>query len=247
MTDEGEAVKRHKEVVREHYGALALTKTGQQRGPSCCDVERAAPCCQPPTVQAPSLGCVVSLARRAGLKPGEVVVDLGSGLGHDVFEAADLVGSEGRVIGIDFATEMVEAAGKIAEERGYTNVEFRLADMEDIPLQDGSADCVISNCVINLSPNKLVVFREAYRILKPGGRLVDADEIAAWDLPESLAEDKEAWCGCVGGALTADGYSELIRRAGFEDISVTFHSTHRFLWEGREVAIHSGIIRGHKR
>ncbi|MFQ6074681.1 MAG: methyltransferase domain-containing protein [Candidatus Bathyarchaeia archaeon] len=247
MTDEGETVRRHKEVVREHYATVALTKTDQQRNPPCCAVERAATCCQPPTIQVPSLGCIVSLAQRAGLKPGEVVVDLGSGLGHDVFEAADLVGPEGRVIGIDFTQEMVDAARKTAEERGYTGVEFRLADMEDVPLPDGFADVVISNCVINLSPNKLAVFREAYRILKPGGRLVDADEIAAEELPKSLVEDKKAWCGCVGGALTAEGYSDLIRKAGFEDITVTLYSTHRFRWEGGQVTIHSGIIRGYKR
>lgn len=194
----------------------------------------------------PSFGCVFSLSEKAGIKEGDVVVDLGSGAGHDVFEAAGLVGDYGRVVGVDFTPEMVEAATNTARERGYDNVEFRLGDLERVPLPDDFADVVISNCVINLTSDKSKVFSEAFRVLKPGGRIVDADEIAAKVLPRSLQNDEGMWCKCIGGALTEHQYVEALRKAGFVDVRTTIYGSQTIQWRDREIVIRSGIIEGVK-
>ncbi len=231
MGIEGKRVKQRKEDVRRSYSTAASKAT--QGGKTCC---------QSTSTPVPSFGCITSLARLADLKLGDIVVDFGSGLGHDVFEASEQVGPSGRVIGVDFTPEMVSRARKVLEERGYTNIDFKLADMEDVPLPDEYADVAISNCVINLSPSKERVFNEAYRILKPGGRLVDADEIAGEELPQSLVTSETMWCRCVGGALTEKRYLELVEKAGFTDVKVVIKGTHKFLWGDKEITIHSGIL-----
>ena len=145
--------------------------------------------------------------------------------------------------------EMIEYATKLAKDMSLENVEVKLGDIENVPLEDKIADVVISNCVINLTSDKQSVFKEAFRILKPGGRLVDADIIAEQELPESLKNDKEAWCGCVAGALTAEGYTEAIKAAGFIDISIDIESKQagRIKWKDeKEYLMHSGIITAKK-
>jgi len=157
----------------------------------------------------------------AELKPGEVVVDLGSGGGLDVFLAAQRVGPQGKAIGIDMTAEMIDRARTGAEKLGYTNVEFYQATIDQIPLPLASVDCVISNCVINLAPDKAAVFREIFRVLKPGGRVAISDIALRRDLPPVLAQSVAAYVGCIAGALPMEEYTRLLREAGFVDIQLT--------------------------
>jgi arsenite methyltransferase len=167
----------------------------------------------------------------ADLKSGEVVLDLGSGAGVDVFLAANKVGPNGRVIGVDMTKEMVDKAKGIARDHGYHNVEFRLGEIEKLPVEDESVDAIISNCVINLSPDKPKVFREAYRALKPGGRLTVSDIVSERALPDEIKTDSNAWACCIGGALEQQEYLEKIKKAGFEDIEIV--SSREFYIENR--------------
>jgi SAM-dependent methyltransferase len=157
----------------------------------------------------------------ASIRPGEVVVDLGSGGGLDVFLAAKRVGPAGRAIGVDMTPEMIERARKGAAAGGYDNVEFHQSTIDRIPLPDASADCVISNCVINLAPDKAAVFREMFRVLKPGGRVAVSDIALKQPLPADLAADVSAYVGCVAGAILIDDYTRGLREAGFEAVHVT--------------------------
>lgn len=156
----------------------------------------------------------------ASLKPGEVVVDLGSGGGLDVFLAAQKVGPTGKAIGIDMTPEMIERARKNAKEGKITNVEFHLASIDKIPLPDASVDCVISNCVINLAPDKNAVFKEIARILKPGGRLAVSDIALKQTLPSELASDVAAYVGCIAGAIPIEDYHQGLLDAGFHHVQV---------------------------
>lgn len=156
----------------------------------------------------------------AHLKPGEVVVDLGSGGGLDVFLAAQKVGPSGRAIGIDMTPEMIARAQANAAAGGYTNVEFFHSTIDKIPLPDSSVDCVISNCVINLAPDKPAVFREIFRILKPGGRVAVSDIALKTDLPEEIANSMAAYAGCVAGAIKVELYREELLKAGFQYVEV---------------------------
>jgi SAM-dependent methyltransferase len=156
----------------------------------------------------------------ANLRPGEVVVDLGSGGGLDVLLAAQKVGTSGRAIGIDMTSQMVELARKNAAKAGATNVEFHLATIDRLPLPDASADVVISNCVINLAPDKPAVFREIARVLKPGGRLAVSDIALKKPLPDPIARAVEAYVGCISGATLIQDYAEQLRKAGFAEIAV---------------------------
>jgi ubiquinone/menaquinone biosynthesis C-methylase UbiE len=213
--------------VSEFYAGLI-----KERGGDCCTG-----CCSPETGTAEkvgytkqdlegipqeaggsSFGCGNPLAF-AEVKPGETVLDLGSGGGIDCFLAADRVGKSGRVIGLDMTEEMIERATKTAEKNGYGNVEFRLGQIEEMPVETGSMDWVISNCVINLSPEKEKVFAESFRVLRPGGRLLISDMVAE-DLPDEMREDISAWASCVSGAVTEGEYLGMIRAAGFEQVEI---------------------------
>ena len=224
-----------KKVVRERYGAIA------RAGSSCCGP--AVSCCSGEAAEAISrgigyredelsgvpeganlgLGCGNPTAI-ADLREGETVVDLGSGAGFDCFLAAKAVGETGRVIGVDMTAEMVEKARANAEKGGYSNVEFRLGEIENLPLADNTADVIISNCVINLAPDKGRVFQEAFRVLKPGGRMMVSDIVLTGELPDFIRDSKAAYAGCVSGAIMADEYLTLIEKAGFEKVE-TLEST----------------------
>lgn len=165
------------------------------------------------------LGCGNPVAI-ASLKEGEVVLDLGSGAGFDAFLASPKVGKTGKVIGVDMTDEMLEKARENANKGNYTNVEFRKGDIENLPVDDNSVDTIISNCVINLAPDKEKVFKEAYRVLKTGGRLMISDVVLIKPLPEELKNDKELLVGCVSGAILKQDYLDLLGKAGFSDIAI---------------------------
>ena len=156
----------------------------------------------------------------AHIRPGEVVVDLGSGGGLDVFLASKMVGPEGRAIGIDMTPAMLDRARANAKAGGYTNVEFYQSTIDQIPLQDASVDCVISNCVLNLAPDKPAVFREIARVLKPGGRLAVSDIALKRELPEAVAKSVAAYVGCIAGAILIEDYRHGLLAAGFEHVEI---------------------------
>ena len=166
------------------------------------------------------LGCGNPLAI-AALKEGETVLDLGSGGGFDCFLARRQVGETGRVIGVDMTPDMIALARKNAADMGCTNVEFRLGEIEHLPVADNSVDAIISNCVINLSMDKAQVFREAYRVLKPGGRLSTSDVVATAELPVDIMQDLALIAGCIGGAEHVDRLEAMLQQAGFQDIRMT--------------------------
>jgi len=183
------------------------------------------------------LGCGNPVAL-ASLRPGDTVLDLGSGAGFDAFLAAQKVGTTGRVIGVDMTQEMLDKARSNAAKGGYQNVEFRLGEIEKLPLEDDSVDVIISNCVINLSPDKETVFKEAFRVLKPGGRLMVSDLVLGKELPEAVKNSVEAYVGCVAGAIKKDKYLGSIASAGFRDVKVMSESAYPIdaMFEGLESA-----------
>lgn len=156
----------------------------------------------------------------ASLKPGETVLDLGSGGGFDVFLAAKQVGDRGRAIGVDMTPEMITKSRKNAEKGGYVNTEFRLGEIEHIPVSDASVDVIMSNCVINLSPDKRQVYREAFRALKPGGRLAIADVVATQEVSNDIRQNMLKWSACAAGAMEIDLLRELLREVGFTDVKI---------------------------
>ncbi|MBA7466337.1 Arsenite methyltransferase [subsurface metagenome] len=165
------------------------------------------------------LGCGNPVAL-ASLREGETVLDLGSGAGFDCFLAAGKVGENGRVIGVDMTPEMIEKARENASKGNYGNVEFRLGEIENLPVADNSVDIVISNCVINLAPDKRRVFAEAFRVLKPGGRLMISDMVLLKELPDFIKKSIEAYIGCLSGAMMRDEYIGTIKTAGFQEVSI---------------------------
>ena len=232
-----------KEAVRQAYGDIATRFVEEPSRASCCGPSQPTHCCGPSevtventgaaarfysgeelsdlpdTVTDISLGCGNPTAI-AELQPGEVVLDLGSGGGIDCFLAAKKVGPEGRVIGLDMTPDMIRLARRNAKKMGATNVEFRYGEMEEMPIPDESVDVIISNCVINLSPDKDAVFGEAYRVLRPGGRLSVSDIVVDGDLPQAIRSRLDAWAGCIAGALDESVYLDKIRAAGFGEIEV---------------------------
>lgn len=218
-----------RQAVRESYSKIAETSTS-----SCCGPTTSA-CCSPestrlgysakdlesvPAGADMGLGCGNPRAI-AGLKPGEVVLDLGSGGGFDCFLAAPEVGPSGKVIGVDMTPSMVTKARTNVEKTNFTNVEFRLGEIEHLPVADNSIDVIISNCVINLSPDKAQVFREAFRVLKPGGRLAISDVVSSAELPEKIKEDLALHSACVSGASLISELEQFMREAGFEEINIS--------------------------
>jgi arsenite methyltransferase len=165
------------------------------------------------------LGCGLPTAF-AEIKPGDVVVDLGSGAGNDCFVARSVVGNEGKIIGVDMTERMIEKARNNAAKLGYDNVEFRLGEIEDLPMSSNLADVLISNCVMNLVPDKAKAFTETFRVLKPGGHFSISDIVIMGNLPESLKASAELYAGCIAGAIQKYEYLEIIRNAGFENLII---------------------------
>ena len=246
-----------KEMVRNWYGGVAADSTG------CCGPTRAlqdASCnigyseeelASLPEGADLGLGCGNPQAL-AAMRPGEVVVDLGSGAGMDCFLAGQRVGPSGRVIGVDMTHEMLAKARANAERVHAGNVEFRLGEIEHLPIADNTADVVISNCVINLVPDKEQVYREAFRVLKPGGRLAIADVVNTAPLPAELASDATLLCACLSGAATTRQIEDWLAAAGFIEIRITVKPGSRELVEswapgrGIEDYVASATIEAHK-
>jgi SAM-dependent methyltransferase len=232
LEEQGMDQAQIKEMVRARYGEIAAASSA-----NCC-APATSPCCGPADSSADKakrmgyseaelaavpeganlgLGCGNPQAI-AAMQPGEVVIDLGSGAGFDCFLAARQVGDAGRVIGVDMTHEMLKKARDNAARIGAANVEFRLGELEHLPIADNTADVLISNCVINLVPDKEQVFREAFRVLKPGGRLAVSDIISTAPLPAELQADPSLLCGCVAGAVPAGHIEHWLIGAGFVDV-----------------------------
>ena len=217
-----------KDIVKKIYGNIAKQKK-KSCGPSCCSsnnskVSEGIGYTKKELDLLPEgadlgLGCGNPTAL-ASLKEGETVVDLGSGAGIDVFLAAKRVGESGKVIGIDMTEEMLKKAESNARKSGFKNVEFKLGDIEAIPLEDNIADCIISNCVINLAQDKQKVFNEAFRVLKSGGRIMVSDMVILKELPKNIKESAKMYAGCIAGALMKDDYLDKIKKAGFKNVTI---------------------------
>ena len=216
------------EVVREHYAERIKSNA------SCCGPQNnASSCCStdsnlypadllatlPDGESAISYGCGDPITL-ASLQPGQTVLDLGSGAGLDCFFAAKKVGETGKVIGVDMTLEMIERARSSATRLNIQNVEFRQGYLEDLPVESDTVDVIISNCVINLSPDKAKVFAEALRVLKPGGKLAVSDIVTDGPLPEAIKKSLSAWAGCVAGAVEANEYIGMMKSVGFTEISI---------------------------
>ncbi|RJR34603.1 MAG: methyltransferase domain-containing protein [Deltaproteobacteria bacterium] len=216
-----------KEVIKERYGKIArgeVTFCCPSCGPTVADQSLAVGYSADDLQLVPEsavlgLGCGNPTAL-ADLKEGETVLDLGSGAGIDVFLAAKKVGQSGRVIGVDMTADMIAQGRVLAEQHGFTNVDFRLGYIEQLPVAAGTVDVVISNCVINLTPDKLASFKEVHRVLKPGGRILIADLVTAGELPPDVKASAAAWADCLAGAMEKEAYLETIRRAGFTEVTV---------------------------
>jgi SAM-dependent methyltransferase len=217
-----------RDIVREHYADVARTDGAGGCAPGCCSPAEGASLrvgytvndlASVPDGADMGLGCGTPLAF-AALRAGETVLDLGSGGGLDCFLAAKQVGENGRVVGIDMTPEMLAKARANAARLGSRNVEFRLGEIEHLPVADRSVDVIVSNCVINLSPDKPAVFREAYRVLRPGGRLAISDIVASAPLPAALRDDPRALAGCIAGAPAVADLEAMLIDAGFEELRI---------------------------
>jgi SAM-dependent methyltransferase len=216
------------EVVREHYAERIKSNASccgpQDSGSGCCNTDSGL---YPADLLATlpegesnvSYGCGDPITL-ASLEPGQIVLDLGSGAGLDCFFAAKKVGETGYVFGVDMTPEMIERARASAQRLNIQNVEFRQGYLENLPIEDDTVDVIISNCVINLAPDKTKVFAEAFRVLKPGGKLAVSDIVTDGPLPDSIKQSLSAWAGCVAGAVDAGDYIRMIEQAGFTNVSI---------------------------
>lgn len=241
MSKKSKSADELKQAVKEKYAQISR-QSREQNASSCCGVgcgcgPEAGSDAAPDTVEYAvfadsydelegyskeadlGLGCGLP-TEFARISEGDTVVDLGSGAGNDCFVARSVAGDSGRVIGLDMVEEMVEKARANAEKLGYDNVEFVLGDIEDMPLEDGVADVVVSNCVLNLVPDKRKAFAETYRILRRGGHFSISDVVIRGELPEALREDAEMYAGCVSGAIDKEDYLGIVRDAGFRNLTV---------------------------
>lgn len=218
-----------KKFVKEKYSEIAKTSTSSCCSTSCCgsgpesqakqigysekELEKV------PQEAIKGLGCGDPISY-LDFEEGEKVLDLGSGLGIDVFLASEKVGPKGKAVGLDASEEMVQKATQIAQSKGYENVEFKQGDIEEVPFEDETFDAITSNCVINLSPDKEKTYEEIYRILKPEGRVLISDIVTDGELPEKVRKNPDAWASCIGGAIEKEKYLNIIEKAGFGEIEV---------------------------
>lgn len=226
-----------KKIVRDGYAKIATQSVSCCSSSSCCgntslakDISKSVGYSDEEINIVPEganlgLGCGNPVAI-ASLREGDVVLDLGSGAGFDAFLASSRVGNTGRVIGVDMTPEMINKARENARKSDYKNVEFRFSEIEKLSVEDNSIDVIISNCVINLSPDKQSVFKEAFRVLRPGGRLMVSDLVLTKELPGIIKESVEAYVGCLAGAIKKDEYLNLITMAGFQDVEVISESSY---------------------
>ena len=213
------------EAVREHYAERIKSNASCCGANNCCSTDSSLYptdllATLPEGETAVSYGCGDPITL-AALTPGQTVLDLGSGAGLDCFFAAKKIGEKGKVIGMDMTPEMIERATSSAKRLGIQNVEFRQGFLEDLPVESNSVDVIISNCVINLSPDKSKVFAEAFRVLNPGGKLAVSDIVTDGPLPDSIKQSLSAWAGCVAGAVDAKDYTGMMESVGFTNVSVT--------------------------
>lgn len=219
-----------KSIVKEKYGSIA-----RDNSQSCCGSEPS--CCGPSTVEYSmigdeysgvdgyvpdadlGLGCGLP-TEHAGIQAGDTVLDLGSGAGNDAFVARSLVGETGRVIGVDMTEDMIDLANKNNAKLGYENIDFRLGEIEDLPVSTESMDVVISNCVLNLVPDKVKTFSEIYRVMKSGGHFCISDIVLNGELPEQIKQSAEMYAGCVAGALQEVDYLQIIAESGFKNVKI---------------------------
>ncbi len=223
-----------KEIVKEKYGEIAKQSLKSEKS-SCCG--ETSSCCSGDTVDYTAfsldytklkgynpdadlnLGCGIP-TEFAQIKEGDTVIDLGSGAGNDVFVARAITGEKGKVLGIDFTDEMISKARKNNDKLGFNNVEFRYGDIENLPVTDNYSNVIISNCVLNLVPDKKKAFAEIYRVLKPGGHFSVSDIVVSGELPAKIRSAAEMYAGCIGGAIKKEEYLSLIKESGFENITV---------------------------
>lgn len=252
--------KNIKQLVKEGYGKIAQQGGSCCSGSSCCGNANLAKSISKtvgysdkemntvPDGANLGLGCGNPVAI-VSLKEGDIVLDLGSGAGFDAFLASPRVGKTGKVIGVDMTPEMLEKARANAEKGGYDNVEFRSGEIEKLPVEDSSIDVIISNCVINLSPDKESVFKESFRVLKPGGRLMVSDLVLVKELSDAIKYSVEAYVGCLAGAIMKDEYLSFIKKAGFRDVKIVSQSSYPIEAMANDVTVqviknNSGIKQG---
>jgi SAM-dependent methyltransferase len=233
-----------RQMIQARYGKIA------ESAGSCCGAASIAACCAPQASDPENVAAQIGYSRDevatapeaaemglgcgnpqaiANLQTGETVLDLGSGAGFDCFLAARAVGPTGRVIGVDMTDAMLRKARRNADKTGIANVEFRRGEIEHLPVNDNSVDVIISNCVVNLSPEKAIVLRETFRVLKPGGRLAISDVVAVRPMPDAIRNDEAMQCACIGGAASVEDLRQMLRGAGFEKIRIRLREESREL------------------
>lgn len=243
--------KKTQKIVREAYGKIAQEQEGCGCGTCGPDTKEFAKSIGYSEEELKSIPDEANLALSCGnptalasLKKGEVVLDLGSGAGFDCFLVATKVGQKGKVIGVDMTPEMIEKARENAKKNGVGNIEFKLGEIENLPVGDNSVDVVISNCVINLSTDKRRVFQEVYRALKPGGRIAISDIALLKELPKRIQESIEAYVGCVGGAMLIDEYKKIVEASGLNDVKITVKGSSACIYPNTKDPIGRAILDG---
>jgi len=246
-----------KKTIQEHYQRIALGETGET---GCCN-SGGSPCCNgtstdcmadayDPAIAAEfeaadlHLGCGLP-TERAGIQNGMTVLDLGSGAGIDAFISSKYVGPTGTVIGLDMTEAMIDRARLNASALGITNVEFRLGDIEQMPVATSSIDRILSNCVLNLVPDKPKAFSEIFRVLKPGGQFIISDVVSSGSIPQEIQNDSALWAGCVAGAIDVQKYLDIITTAGFHDVQIMNEKLYPSL-SGATYALLSITVKGTK-
>ena len=245
--------KKIKQSVKERYAEVAIQSTSCC-GPNCCSpdgsgagalVDYGLIDAELPVGANLGLGCGIPTLS-VEILAGDTVLDLGSGAGVDVFLAARKVGSQGRVIGVDMTPEMIARAKENALKGGYQNVEFRLGEIEHLPVESGSVDVVLSNCVINLVPDKQKAFAEIFRVLKKGGRFSISDMVTFGEIPQAVRDDMDLWTGCISGALDRERFLQIVRKAGFNDVEIKKSVTYDTI-KGEGYGVGSITVEAHKR